>query len=333
MNLDTLKKALSFGTRSYFLGITVWLLLWLTIKDGWWPLVLVNRLVFYLFAPLPVLLLANLALRQWRLLGWLVFPAALFGYLYAPYVIPTPAQAIEPNMSVLTYNVLYSNQDYNAAASVIRTNNPDFVMLQEVRPEMFVELETRLADDYPYAQLGGPHDYGTTAVFSRHPFVESYSLDLENDRPATVAVVEFGGERLMLISAHLNPYGLQYPPLLERPAIINERTRTQNRQAEVILETIAQFDGAVLLGCDCNSVETSETMRMLSQEMTIGQREAGLRGNGWTVADAEKDDGLRRIDYVLYRGDDLRPTGAYLLNGWGGSDHAPASVRFATGAN
>ncbi|MEM8862396.1 MAG: endonuclease/exonuclease/phosphatase family protein, partial [Chloroflexota bacterium] len=315
-------------SAAYFLSIIVWLLLWLIIQDGLWWLVLINRFAFYLFAPVPVLLLLTAVFKHWRWFAALLFPAALFIWLYAPYVIPKPANDTKPDFKVLTYNVLHENRSYDQVAQIILSYSPDFVALQEVRPEMMVAIQERLDEEYPHSKLGDHHDYGTTAVLSRHPLTNSYSLDLKEDRPAAVVTSEINGQPVMFISAHLNPYGLFHWPWLERPGIVNLRTQTQNRQVEILLETIDQFDGTILLACDCNSLETSRSMRMLQSRLQNSSREFGWRPFANAPDNLKVDDNLRRIDYVWHNGKDLQTAGAYLLNDWGGSDHAPLLVEF-----
>lgn len=326
--LQKLKSLISIATLTYVAGLSIWFLLWLTVKDGQWMLVLINRFVWYLFYPAPILLLLNLSFRLWKPAASLLFPILLFFSLYSPYVIPKPARSQPATLSVLTYNVLFGNENYQNVADVILNQGPDLVALQEIQPEMMAELQILLADEYQYSLMGTEHEWGTTAVFSRYPFTsdtDAFVLDLENDRPAVVVRTNIDGEPITFISAHLNAYSLQWHPYQDRPEIINLRTKTQNRQAEILLELIRQEQGTVILGCDCNSLETSESMRMLSQVLRNGSREVGWRPFSSTKAGAEPDDGLRRIDYVMQRGE-LKAVGAYLLNDSGGSDHRPVLV-------
>lgn len=325
-----LKAAVAWGTYAYVIGLAIWLLLWLTIKDGHWLLVLVHRFAPYLFIPVPILLAPLLPLRQWKPAAALLFPALLFVTFYAPYIVPKPAIDQPTTFTVLTYNVLLSNTQYDAVARVILSQRPDLVALQEVQPEMMAELDRLLADEYPYKLMGNVHQWGTTAVFSRHPFAPPegvFVLDLENDRPAVVVRTTIEGMPLTFIAAHLNAYGLQWHPIMDRPEIINLRTRTQNRQAEILLDFIAQEAGTVIVGCDCNSYEKSESYRMLTAVLRNSSREVGWRPFGRLRDGMQPDDGLWRIDYVLFQGE-LEAVGAYRLEDTGGSDHQPVLVEF-----
>lgn len=110
----------------------------------------------------------------------------------------------------MTYNVLYSNTDYDAIANVILTYQPDLVALQEVKVEMMDALKDRLVNDYPYSLMGTENDFGTTAVFSKYPFADSYVLNLQADRPATIVKTNIKGQNITFAAVHLLAYGLQW---------------------------------------------------------------------------------------------------------------------------
>ncbi len=312
----------------YLLGITVWFVFWFLIQDGQWLLTLVNRFVPWLFLPLVVLLPLSLGLRLYRSAVVLCLPLILFVTLFAPYVLPKPAIKTESDLRVMSYNVLLVNEDYDAVAEAILSQKPDLVALQEVQPEMMAELQSRLEDTYPYSELSWEHEFGTTAIFSRYPIDLSFVLDLENDRPAVVVQTEIDQTPITFISAHLNAYGLKWIEPFDRPQVINLRTQAQNRQAEILVNFIENEPGTVILGCDCNSLETSESMRMLADVVKNGAREVGWRPTAAVLEQSEHDHGLGRIDYVLFKGD-LQPVGAYKLKNTGGSDHQPVLIHFA----
>jgi hypothetical protein len=74
---------------SYVGFFIVWLVLRLTFRKQIWALLLVNASADYLFVPLPILLIATLLVRQWRLLLGLGIPAIAFGLLVGiPALLP-----------------------------------------------------------------------------------------------------------------------------------------------------------------------------------------------------------------------------------------------------
>lgn len=312
------------------LAVIVWYISWLTIGDANWILVLLNRYVIWLFLFIPFLVLYSFVRRQRRSAIWLIFPSLIFLWLYYPYLLPKGA-LYAPNaqvIRVLTYNVLFSNENYDAVAETILANQPDLVALQEVQPEMMKELQNRLQGEYPYSLLGTENEYGTTAVFSRYPFTESYILDLQADRPAVVVTAEIRGRTVTFVSAHLLAYNLWWTKLKDIPATVMERTFNQNRQASIILNDIQKKSNIVILSCDCNSYETSSSYRLLDRVMDNSARSRNRLAPIDSSGELKRDVFPWHIDFIWYKGD-ITPSGTYKVSDSGGSDHLPVLSIFA----
>ncbi|HIP71897.1 MAG TPA: hypothetical protein EYH05_10945 [Anaerolineae bacterium] len=193
-------------------------------------------------------------------------------------------------------------------------------------------MEKQIGTDYPYSLLGTENQYGTTAVFSKHPILNSYVLDLQADRPAVIIQTEINNATITFASTHLRAYGLRWVLLPEIPNAIRQRTAEQNRQAQLLLEEIEKLGGTAIIGCDCNSKETSGSYRILARDMNNAAREVGWRIGNYPFANVKPDINLNHIDYIFYRGQ-LAPTGAYKIEDNGGSDHAPLLVTFNLNQN
>lgn len=309
--------------------LLIWYALWLFIEDGNWWLTLLNRVVPYLFIPTPLLALRLVWLRHFKRTLVLLAPGLLFVGIYFPYLVPTSTQPIDrkTELSVMTYNVLFSNAEYDQVAKVILTYQPDLVALQEVQPQMMIALQERLATTHPYSLMGDPNPYGTTAIFSRHPIAEARVLDLEADRPAVMMRTQVNAREITFVSAHLLAYGLEWVSIENMPTLVERRTAEQNRQAEILVRRINEMEGIAILACDCNSPETSSSYRRLTQSMKNAARQAGwsLWGNGLTNTKPDRD--LQHIDYVLYRGA-VEPIRVEVIDDRGGSDHLPLLAKF-----
>ncbi|MBV6452106.1 MAG: hypothetical protein MHPDNHAH_02859 [Anaerolineales bacterium] len=319
----------NFLAPTYALVIIVWFISWITVGDANRVLVLLKRYIFWLLAVTPFLVLYSFVRHQQKSAIWLIFPSLIFLWLYNPYLLPKGALHA-PNaqvIRVLTYNVLFSNENYDAVAGTILANQPDLVALQEVQPAMMDKLQKRLQAVYPHSLLGTENDYGTTAVFSRYPFMESYILDLQADRPAVIVTVEIQGKTITFVSTHLLAYNLWWTKLKDIPATVMERTFNQNRQAALLIDEIKSKDGIVILGCDCNGYETSSSYRLLDQVMDNSARSR----NGLAPIDSSGE--LKRdvfpwhIDFVWYKGEVL-PAGTYKVSNSSGSDHLPVLSTF-----
>jgi endonuclease/exonuclease/phosphatase (EEP) superfamily protein YafD len=314
------------ATAVYLTLLFTWAVFWWFTGDRFWLLTLINRMVPFLFVPVPMFVLQHWRQRQWWGVGLSALPIVLFMALYWPYLLPHRAAGTAADLRVLTYNVLFTNMDATAVAQNIRHYHPDLVALQEVQPEMMAALEALLGDEFPFAVMGGENAYGTTAVFSRHPFTETTILDLGVDRPAVVVTMMLDEQPVTFISAHLLAYGLVWVPIPDIPAEVNQRTHDQNRQAQIILDEAERRGNVVILACDCNTKETSSTYNLLRRAMVNAARQVGWQvGDRWHGAKSEQN--LQHIDYVFYAGA-VRATAVYRLNKDGGSDHQPILALF-----
>ncbi|HRQ37416.1 MAG TPA: hypothetical protein PLD25_05830 [Chloroflexota bacterium] len=102
------------------------------------------------------------------------------------------------------------------------------------------------------------------------------------------------------------------------------RTWLQNRQAELLLAALAQQEGSIIVGCDCNSKESSSSYRMLAETLA----NAAHSRPTFSLPGASPDRNVQHIDYILYRGN-LRANGTYVIHSSGGSDHQPIVAIFS----
>jgi endonuclease/exonuclease/phosphatase (EEP) superfamily protein YafD len=286
---------------------------------------MLNRYVPYLFLPVLLFFLWLLNRREYKRTALLLPPVLIFWFLYHPYLLPQAPRTVpaSADLTVMTYNVLYSNQDYDAVANIILKYHPDLASLQEVTPDMMSALQDRLADEYPHSMHATRNEDGMPAVFSRHPLEEAYVLDLEADRLAIIAKAEIKDQIVTFVAVHLRAYGLQWVrPLIHIPQAIVDRTKEQNRQVELLLEELQEETGPVIIGCDCNSKETSSSYRLLDRRFEMAAYQVGWRFPGMEPAGTTQDTNLQHIDFIWYRGA-LEAYAAYRIDDRGGSDHHP----------
>jgi len=317
---------------AYGLAMTSWITLWLVYGDQGWLLILLNH-----FGSLPPLLAFPLLLfvlwcRRWPLilplLPVLLFYAALFG----PYYVPRVANSTSPpDLTMMSYNVLYSNQDHRAIADLIRTYGPDFVALQEVGPELFAALQTELGTQYPAMHKAHDPEHSTTALLSRYPVARFQVVDLGAIRPAVIADLTVNGRTVTVASAHLLYYGWLRLPWAELPTQLTQVQQLQVQQAQRLLTALRHHQSEItLVGCDCNSVDTSATQRLLNQQLNNA-----AKATGWVLPQLDKPAigpfyFPHRIDYIFYRGKVIARN-VYTVYDSGGSDHLPVWAAFDFG--
>ncbi len=298
---------------------------------------IVNALGPYLFVPSFLLTGWYIVRRKsvWALATSL--PMLIYVIWFWPYVLPrtTPLQTQHP-LRVLTFNILYTNQNYDQIASMIEAQQPDLIALQEVKLEAMRQLINRLESKYPYYILGNYNAYGSTAAFSRYPLDKGYVLDLGAERPATVMQLRINGQSVSFISAHLQAFGwshlffhLQHESWQRTLTAIAQFRAEQLRQAEILAqEANKQPSELVILGCDCNTRELMTTYSVLAAHFhqaaqTFGWQPAAFRPN-----DAFHDLNPQHLDYIFYSGN-AAPQLVYKLKQQVGSDHYPLVTDFA----
>ena len=80
--------SLSTFVLGYTLAVFIWFVLWLTVSDANWILVLANRAVVYVFFLIPLLLIFSFLFHQRKLALFLIIPGLIFSWLYHPYLVP-----------------------------------------------------------------------------------------------------------------------------------------------------------------------------------------------------------------------------------------------------
>lgn len=330
----TMRQTLNIITTIYLAFVLIWFALWLTMWDYFWWMTILNARVTYLAMLAPFLACGAVLTRQYRLALMALTPWLIVSALFWPYWIPRPTlPTASSDFTMMTYNIRFGNHQADRVVEVILTHQPDFVALQEVQPTMMTALTKRLAHQYPYSLMGDEHPYGTTALFSQHPFQTRNILDLQADRPAVVATVLIDEHPVTIISAHLLAYGLRWVSLADIPAVVTQKTFEQNRQAARLLAFIQSQPGIVLLGCDCNSKETSSSYRLLNRIMPNAARTVGWRPNQPIPQNSHADvSNWLHIDYLFYRGP-LSPTAVLKIEDSGGSDHLPVMGYFNVNDN
>ena len=244
-------------------------------------------------------------------------------------VIPPKGTAVK----VMTYNIYGARAtdpsnaaDLDALAEVIKKQNPDFVLMQEVDAytsrsgkgvHQAKDLAEKLGMQWHFARaidrLGG--EYGD-AVLSKLPIIETKSYRMTptpelpgEDRSVCVIKVNVEGRDLWVVSTHLDHLG-------------DEVNRVS--QAEQLRTIISELGGDIIMGGDFNCVPSSKPMDIISGYMTLGVR----AGGAYTFPSDAPD---RTIDYIMYtpvadfsvRSYEVVPQADQQVNGVFASDHCP----------
>lgn len=288
----------------YATAIVGWDLAHRVIGDGFWLLGLANAVAVYLFVPLPAMaVLAGLARHRAAWIALLIV-AWLFVGLFGAHLLPagTTARASDgkPSLTVMTYNVLYTNTDAGPIAETIRRAEPDLIAFQELTTGLAQGLEQDLGQTYPYrTPLYPERCHAGVALWSRYPLtVEPVGDDVFcRVRPA---MVELGGQTVRAIAMHGWPYTALDPASVERSF------RWREQQAAYVLELIADQPEPVILLGDFNATPMHESYQILTQALDDAFLEAGwglghtfpaTHGRFWDLPYPKQ---MVRIDHVFH---------------------------------
>lgn len=283
----------------------------------WWFADLFTHFQLQYFCVAIVVCGVALSLRRFGLAGVAGLFAVIHGAALAPFVIPGQGSASGRNesLSLLQWNVYIGNRSYREVTDRIRELQPDFVLLEEVSPELAEALEG-LRDDYPYqhiAAIGAP--FGI-AFLSRRP-LESVTIRDDFSELRNVVTAKLPGD-VTLFGVHvMSPVGAK-------------RSGLRNRQLRELAELVRQTEGSVVVAGDLNVSPFSPHYRELLESTHLVDARVG-RGllNSWPGGTAP----LRiPIDQVLYSPgvevDELVRAGDS-----GHSDHFPLLCGFRAGKN
>ncbi|MGC5014008.1 endonuclease/exonuclease/phosphatase family protein [Streptosporangium sp. DT93] len=263
-----------------------------------------ESLLPWLGAAVPVLLVLALATRSWQVIFTALLPATVWAVMFGPAMLRTPPGG-PSDLSVATLNVGATNGD---SADAVRSvsEGRDLVAVQELTPGG--PAAEVLNDRFPHR-----YRIATVGLWSRFPIAEARKADIGLDwARALRAVVVTPRGRVTVYVMHLAS---------ARPGQTDLRDETLTYARRMIDKD--ESPHLLLLG-DLNTATTDRKRSGLVPPLSDAQQEAGA-GFGFTWPAAFP---VTRPDHILYRG--MTATTASVEPA-AGSDHraAVASLRLA----
>lgn len=306
----------------YVIFFCLWILLRFRFFDTLWWLALINSLALYIFVPLIIFLPFALLFRKWRLLVGLGFPLGMFIGLYSSFFLPslsTPVSQNQQTIKSMTFNMLRSNTDYDSIVKMVSENNPDIIGLQEVTPQTVPILIERLGKDYPYQAFHPVELSHNVGILSKLPIDKFIALPAPPlQRGIQVTLRLNNGEPIEAIVAHLIPFY----PLNQVLKLAQDWYTRRAEQVSYLSNIVKQYDDPIIIMCDCNFTDTSETYSLMKNVMKDSFHQVGW-GLGHTFIGTFFPVG--RIDYIWHT-KELQTVEAYVGNE-AGSDHLPVIAK------
>jgi endonuclease/exonuclease/phosphatase (EEP) superfamily protein YafD len=211
-----------------------------------------------LFRPRWMVLLGVLA-AAWNLV-------ILWPYLPGWHAAPA---AEEPGaLKVVSVNLWYRNDSYDAAVNYLRETDADVIGLVEVTPQWLTALQP-LFERYPFRadcmQTMPPCEI---MLLSKHPFKKSFAGRIEGKRPSIVwGEIDFAGKAIAVAETHFswpllpstdNVQATVAGTLMPEP-LVGSDPLVQSQQGSALAQYIANLDEDLVLMGDFNSVPWSTT--------------------------------------------------------------------------
>lgn len=219
---------------------------------GAWLASIVRALQFHLGLLLLVIALAA-AFGRGRRLFLATLPPMLFLLLPVLWQCfpKAPPPAIDPDipaLRVMSANLHMDNPQHAPMIDVIRSADPDVLLLQEYTSAWHRDLRKALEAEYPYTRFDPRDGSFGEAIYSRVPLSTEAPFILTfagGESPQARAIVRLGGHPLVLYNLHLLP-----PRTLEYVA--DGRVEFAD-----LLDHLSREKSPVLIAGDLNLTETS----------------------------------------------------------------------------
>ncbi|MDX1921274.1 MAG: endonuclease/exonuclease/phosphatase family protein [Candidatus Caenarcaniphilales bacterium] len=146
------------------------------LGDAYWWLALVNSFRYWLFLPLIIFWIEHLWIGLEKIPG--IFLVTLTGlwiyfYIWFPFYEGLDKKDATaqtgPQVKVMSFNLLYKNQNLDKVISTIQSEAPDIVALQETTQSNATVIKDKLAKDYPYASFHSKKEIIGVSTFSKFP--------------------------------------------------------------------------------------------------------------------------------------------------------------------
>lgn len=193
--------------------------------------------------------LAMIILKKWKeffvsFASFLVIFSLFFPYLRN---IHLPVSNEKNTIKVFQFNILKGNTHKEETIQLIKNENADVVMLEEVNAEWGKLLEESMKTQYPYYKIITREDFYGMALFSKVPLSGVEIVDVISHTGIT-ALINTESSRIRIFGVHT------------KAPTTASNLELRNEQIRFLGETIGKYDDPVLVMGDFNAVPWDDVM-------------------------------------------------------------------------
>jgi vancomycin resistance protein VanJ len=269
-------------------------------------------------------LMLALGARKRRLSILLTLPVIVISMNYVPLMLRCGVNSFTEGtrLKVMSYNIWRDNQDMIAAAEIIRREEPDILLLQEVTSNQLEILIAVLNSLDRGKKLDFLHDpINLAAIGSTFSIKKSDSLPQKNRSQKAQLETPFGPLTVINIHGVRTGWSIRHKGM-----------------EDLLREDVQSEEGPLILAGDFNTNEQSQTFKLIERYLANTHNEAGC-GFGFTFPANSYSipfwpnkllafPPLIRIDHIFHSGHFTALT-ACTLEDSGGSDHLPIIAELA----
>ena len=265
---------------------------------------LIQALDVALYVPLPLLALLLMLLKPRRALLLLCLPLAVFMLNYGQRFFPQVVVS-GPRLRVMTWNILYSNDNMHGIVHAIEREQPDIIAIQELAKPQSYALSKTLEELYPYQLLKPSDDTSGLGIFSRFPITEGFPPKLSGPYcRCQHAFIGLASQKIEIINVHPHiPYiYTRYFGTVKLPTGLD--IATQRDTFDELLKRMQLRQSPLLVLGDLNTTERQQPYAELRPYLNDAFHEAGW-GLGLTYPQNYRLGRLPvpaflRLDYIFY---------------------------------
>ncbi len=326
--LITVHRLLLIITLLYGLSIGLLALLWHNeIRYRWW-LELSNIFAPYLFLPLLLLIPLAILLPSRLFRSTVVGIVIVFLVICGPWFVPSGADTPPGGrqLRVLTFNVLYTNQQTDAIIETLRMHDADVIGFQELTSPVASVIEQELGHVYPYRLFESPSGTWDIGMMSRYPII---AVEPARGQRWQQVRLDVEGQPVTFINVHLaQPHlELRALPIIHKSVIIrNYNTEYRMQGILPLLDVVDAVQEPLIMLGDFNMSDREQVYSMFAHRLHDAHARTAW-GSGATFPTREKrirrvpiPFPLVRIDYV-WSGNGVVPISSTTRCDSAGSDH------------
>lgn len=297
MNEDGMVARVGTSTRGGFAGLmSLWLrrllvlggigliaATFMPLFHPLWPLASVaEHFALQILLGAGMLLVLALALRRWRWLCVFLVIVLIQIWTIHPYW-PRIASLVSPmaqetRLKIVSLNVWYSGDSYQAVRDYLSASDADVIGLVEVTPRWKAELAA-LRADYPYGvDCVGADARCEEMLLSRHPFINSGAARID-DRLPVLAWGEIDLPRFGPVTVAVTHLIWPLNPGRDGAAASDLPQLVQAEQAAQLMSGLARLPADLILMGDLNAAPWSRVQQALRE--TTGLDNAGFLALSW----------------------------------------------------